>query len=248
MPYKAVATGDVKLELRGLPGQKTIKDPSEMGEATLSKIIECADRIQLVVLNDRARVENDVRRAHDDNAEDISTVANDELGTGEVDQDAVGTRDVARMSEGDSDVTGKGDHVAGMNEVENNVARRTEIEEAGTSELRNENDAGLVSEEMSQEDCAAAGRQKRNTNKRKKSRNDKEKSKKKKKKSDVYKCCSAFLCHEPSVDETGFVHWVRCDKCNDWFHLDCVGLLKNPAKNFFCGCDRILFSQRYIPL
>ena len=60
------------------------------------------------------------------------------------------------MSEGDSDVTGKGDHAAGMNEVENDVARRTEVEEAGTSELRNENDAGLVSKE----DFSAAGQQK----------------------------------------------------------------------------------------
>ena len=105
----------------------------------------------------QARVENDVRRAHDDNAGEISTVENDDLGMGEVDQNAVGTRDVARMSEEDSDVTGKGDHVAGMNEEENDAAHRTEIEETGTSKLRNENDTGLVTEEMSQEDCAAAG-------------------------------------------------------------------------------------------
>ena len=81
------------------PAKKNKKDPSEMGEETLSKIIECADSIQLVDLDDGARVENDVRRAQDDNAVEISTVENDELGTGEVDQDAMGTRDVARMHE-----------------------------------------------------------------------------------------------------------------------------------------------------
>jgi hypothetical protein len=66
------------------------------------------------------------------------------------------------------------------------------------------------------------------------------------KKRNTYEKCEAFLCQEPPVDEsTGRPNWVQCDKCDSWYHWDCVGLLRKPTGNFFCGCDKILFSDRY---
>jgi hypothetical protein len=48
LPYAALTKGQINLELRGLPGTIKLKDPSEMGEASLTTIIEYADRIQFV--------------------------------------------------------------------------------------------------------------------------------------------------------------------------------------------------------
>jgi len=67
-----------------------------------------------------------------------------------------------------------------------------------------------------------------------------------KKKKSTYEKCSAFLCQEPPVDEsTGRLNWVQCDTCNNWYHWDCVGMLRKPTGNFFCGCDKIFYSDRY---
>ena len=256
LPYKAVGQGEISLELRGVPGVTRIKDPSEMGEATLSKIIEHTEHIQLALLDNVDGVENYGRRVGEDAAEGISRVENDDEGTDEVGQDEVETSvvdsDVVRTDEGDQALAGtslvdsdtlstnEGVHDAvGVSEGDDStsVAQTSQIENnvMGAEEVGNE--ARGLSEEMSQQDCAG-GRRKRRKEK------DTEKSKKKKKKSDAYQHCSAFLCHEPSVDETGCVNWIQCDKCDDWFHLDCVGLLRSLAGNFFCGCDRILFSSR----
>ena len=225
-----------------------------MGEATLSKIIEHTEHIQLALLDNVDGVENDGRsRVGEDAAEGIHRVENDDEGTAEVGQNEVEASvvdsDVVRTDEGDQALAGtslvdsdtlstnEGVHDAvAASEVDDSVAQTSQTENVmGAEEARNESRG--VSEKMSQQDCAG-GRRKRRKEK------DTEKSRKKKKKSDAYQHCSAFLCHEPSVDETGCVNWIQCDKCDDWFHLDCVGLLRSPAGNFFCGCDRILFSAR----
>ena len=67
-----------------------------------------------------------------------------------------------------------------------------------------------------------------------------------KKKKSTYEKCTAILCQEPPVDEsTGRLNWVQCDSCNNWHHWDCVGMLRKPTGNFFCGCDKIFYSDRY---
>ena len=239
LPYKAVGQGEISLELHGVPGVTRIKDPSQMGEATLSKIIEHTEHIQLALLDNVDGVENDGRRVGEDAAEGISRVENDDEGTDEVGQDKVEASvvdsDVVRTDQAlagtslvDNDTlsTNEGVHDAvGATKVDDSVAQTSQIENnvMGAEEVGDE--ARGVSDEMSQQDCAG-GRRKRRKEK------DTEKSRKKKNKSDAYQHCSAFLCHEPSVDETGCVNWIQCNKCDDWFYLDCVGLLRSPAGNF----------------
>ena len=57
MPYSALAKGELSIEVRGLPEGIKFKDPSEMGEAALTKIIDHFDRIEFVkkaILDERS--------------------------------------------------------------------------------------------------------------------------------------------------------------------------------------------------
>jgi hypothetical protein len=67
-----------------------------------------------------------------------------------------------------------------------------------------------------------------------------------KKETYLRKMHSLSLPRTSPVDEsTGRLNWIQCDKCNEWFHWDCAGIFRKPTGNFFCGCDKILFSDRY---
>ena len=67
-----------------------------------------------------------------------------------------------------------------------------------------------------------------------------------KKKKNVYEKCNAFLCHEPLLNEdTCMLGWVLCNRCDASYRWNCVGILKRPSGNFFCGCDKTLSSDRY---
>ena len=59
MPYSALAKDALSVEVRGLPEGIKFKDPSEMGEAALTKIIDHFDRIEFVkkaILDERSLI------------------------------------------------------------------------------------------------------------------------------------------------------------------------------------------------
>ncbi|XP_019634092.1 PREDICTED: lysine-specific demethylase 5C-like isoform X3 [Branchiostoma belcheri] len=50
--------------------------------------------------------------------------------------------------------------------------------------------------------------------------------------------CSAKRCLQPTGDE---VDWVQCDRCEEWFHLVCVGLKHQPTddEEYVCRCCKL---------
>ena len=117
-----------------------------MGEATLSKIIEHTEHIQLALLDNVDGVENDGRsRVCEDAAKAIHRVENDDEGKDEVGQDEVEASvvdsDVVRTYECDQALAGtslvdsdtlstnEGVHDAiGASEVDNSVPQMSQIE------------------------------------------------------------------------------------------------------------------------
>ncbi|XP_078594728.1 lysine-specific demethylase 5A-like isoform X17 [Branchiostoma floridae x Branchiostoma japonicum] len=50
--------------------------------------------------------------------------------------------------------------------------------------------------------------------------------------------CAAKRCLQPTGDE---VDWVQCDRCEEWFHLVCVGLKHQPTddEEYVCRCCKL---------
>ncbi|EDV25411.1 uncharacterized protein TRIADDRAFT_55483 [Trichoplax adhaerens] len=53
--------------------------------------------------------------------------------------------------------------------------------------------------------------------------------------------CAAKYCRCPSDEQVG---WVQCDKCQQWFHILCVGLTNQAAEamDVFVCADCITFD------
>ena len=49
--------------------------------------------------------------------------------------------------------------------------------------------------------------------------------------------CEAFICQAKGT-ELKTRSWIFCEKCNKWFHFDCVGIKKAPPGDYNCGCHK----------
>ena len=212
--------------MQGLPEGVTFRDPSEMGETNLTSILKDAEKIQIqVVAECRGQQE--------------------------------GVGDGGNLSEGNSVRTERGESNVSMENggggigCENNDGRNRDLRRDGTDDVSHgaghhdverdgvgdveRNGVGNIDNVRCDGDVMCASKKKTSILKRKR----KETREHAKKKKNVYEKCNAFLCHEPPVNEdTGMLDWILCDT---WYHWDCVGILKRPSGNFFCGCDKTLF-------
>ena len=254
-----MAKGELSIEVRGLPEGIKFKDLSEMGEAALNKIIDHFDRIEFVkkdILDERclsggmigergadvASGENNEGRQNaitqagiteDENDAEVRITENDALMVGEENNADVleGVKITKEVNESAEEFGGNG-NADPSEDIAGGVNLQSDFGEAG--EGISVGGAGVVTEEN-------GSTQSKNKRKVKAS-----KEKMTKKKKSTYEKSSAFLCQEPPVDEcTGQLNWVQCDSCNNWYHWDCVGMLRKPTGNFFCGCDKIFYSDRY---
>ncbi|CAB4038444.1 Hypothetical predicted protein, partial [Paramuricea clavata] len=139
---------------------------------------------------------------------------------------------------GEIDGVGRSGQIDGGGEIDG-AGHSGEIDGAGQSGEIDGGGSDEINGRSGEHDAGAGGRRLK-----RKTREVNTKAAFKKKKGKEYKKCIAFCCQEPAVDaNTGYVDWIQCDKCDHWFHWDCVGIMNEPKGNFFCGCDQILYSE-----
>ena len=115
--------------------------------------------------------------------------------------------------------------------IDKDLYENEESEDGNTNNNNNESSISSTNSSCSSSDSESEAAKKKKTEMKEKT--DKKKKKKKDKKKKLYCICK-------SADTERFM--IACDKCDEWYHGDCVGVsqsLSKKIKAFFCHVCRV---------